>query len=52
MCSLLPQVWDQHTEFAVGLDFSVLAEGVIASTGWDEMAYVWRQDGDPRGPVL
>ena len=46
------QVWDHHTEFAVGLDFSVLAEGVIGSTGWDEMAYVWRQDGDPRGPVL
>ncbi len=48
----MTQVWDHHTEFAVGLDFSVLAEGVIGSTGWDEMAYVWRQDGDPRGPVL
>ena len=47
-----PQVWAHHTEFAVGLDFSTLAEGVMASVGWDEMAFVWHQNGDPRSPTL
>lgn len=46
------QVWDHHTEFAVGLDFSTLAEGVLASVGWDEMAFVWHSNGDPRSPTL
>lgn len=46
------QVWDHHTEFAVGLDFSTLAEGVMASVGWDEMAFVWHQSGDPRSATL
>ena len=46
------QVWDHHTEFAVGLDLSALAEGVMASVGWDEMAFVWHQSGDPRSPTL
>ena len=46
------QVWEHHTEFAVGLDFSTLSEGVMASVGWDEMAFVWHQDRDPRSPLL
>ena len=29
----LLRVWDHHTEFAVGLDFSALADGMLASTG-------------------
>lgn len=40
--------WDHHTEFAVGLDFSVLSEGMLASCGWDEMVHVWSQSGNPR----
>lgn len=41
--------WDHHTEFAVGLDCSVLTEGVVTSCGWDEMVYVWHRDEpDPR----
>ena len=40
--------YGQHTEFAVGLDMSVHSEGLIASTGWDEMTYVWRAGTDPR----
>mmetsp|Transcript_12072 Transcript_12072/g.20425 ORF Transcript_12072/g.20425 Transcript_12072/m.20425 type:complete len:316 (-) Transcript_12072:280-1227(-) len=40
--------WDHHTEFAVGMDVSTLVDGLVASTGWDEMAHVWRQDTDPR----
>ncbi|CAL9015656.1 unnamed protein product [Prunus brigantina] len=30
--------YDHHTEFAVGVDMSVLVEGLLASTGWDELA--------------
>ena len=42
-------VWDHHTEFAVGLDFSSLSEGMLASAGWDEMAFVWnRKSRDAR----
>ncbi len=29
-------VWGHHTEFVVGLDFSLLSKGMLASTGWDE----------------
>jgi len=43
------RVWDHHSEFAVGLDFSTLAEGLLASTGWDELTFVWPAAGDPRG---
>jgi WD domain, G-beta repeat len=42
--------WEHHTEFAVGLDWSLLTEGLLASTGWDDMTYVWDQWGDPRAP--
>lgn len=42
------QVWDQHTEFAVGLDWSSLSEGMLASTGWDGQAFVWHMRSDPR----
>ncbi|GMH43477.1 hypothetical protein BSKO_11399 [Bryopsis sp. KO-2023] len=45
----LLKVWDHHTEFAVGIDFSDRNQGQIASTGWDELVYVWDQEGDPRG---
>ncbi|KAM7263161.1 hypothetical protein ACFE04_000844 [Oxalis oulophora] len=43
-------VWkyDHHTEFAVGIDMSVLVEGLLASTGWDELVYVWQQGTNPR----
>ena len=42
------RVWDHHTEFAVGLDFSSLSEGMLASTGWDELTYFWNQKGHAR----
>ncbi len=32
----------------VGLDFSTLVEGLLASSGWDEMTYVWHTNQDPR----
>ena len=42
--------YDHHTEFAVGVDMSVLVEGLMASTGWDELVYVWQHGTDPRAP--
>ncbi|GLC46092.1 peroxisomal targeting signal 2 receptor [Pleodorina starrii] len=39
--------WDHHTEFAVGIDFSTLREGMVASAGWDESVWVWDQRGFP-----
>jgi peroxin-7 len=44
----LLRVWDHHTEFAVGLDWSTLAEGMLASCGWDGVTYAWHTSGDPR----
>ncbi|KAK9866651.1 hypothetical protein WJX84_002150 [Apatococcus fuscideae] len=44
----LLQVWEHHTEFAVGIDFSMLSEGLLASTGWDEMVVAWGEREDPR----
>lgn len=41
------RVWTHHSEFAVGLDFSVLQEGMMASCGWDELTYLWHQSQDP-----
>lgn len=37
----LVQTWGHHTEFAVGLDFSLLADGQLASAGWDEQVALW-----------
>jgi len=37
----LARRWEHHSEFAVGLDASPLVQGLIASTGWDEMSFVW-----------
>ena len=31
--------WAHHTEPAVGLDCSVLREGLLGSCGWDEMVH-------------
>ncbi|KAK9479208.1 WD40-repeat-containing domain protein [Lipomyces japonicus] len=35
-------VWDRHSEFVVGCDWSLWGTaGWVATTGWDEMVYVW-----------
>jgi peroxin-7 len=39
--------WGHHSEFAVGLDFSLMQEGMMASAGWDEWVCVWHQSGVP-----
>lgn len=43
----LLKVWDHHTEFVIGVDFSVFEPGVIGSVGWDEMLFLWHLDGEP-----
>ncbi len=40
--------YDHHTEFAVGLDVSLLVDGLMASCAWDETVFVWPQGTDPR----
>jgi peroxin-7 len=39
---------NHHSEFAVGIDMSVLVEGLLASTAWDESVFVWQMGMDPR----
>lgn len=39
---------DHHTEFALGLDLSLLTEGLMASCAWDEKVFVWKEGTDPR----
>lgn len=35
-------VMNQHKEFVIGCDYSLWGEpGWVASTGWDEMVYIW-----------
>jgi len=42
------RAWGHHSEFAVGLDWSSLVEGLLASCGWDEMTFAWHSSQDPR----
>jgi len=39
---------ENHTEFAVGCDFSMFVEGLVASCGWDNSVAVWKLGRDPR----
>ena len=39
---------EQHTEFVLGVDYSTLVDGLMASTGWDESVFVWQHGMDPR----
>lgn len=34
--------FDMHREFVLGCDWSLWGRGFVASTGWDEMVYVWK----------
>lgn len=44
----LLNVWDHHSEFAVGLDWDVLTEGMLASGSWDTCVHTWHRNSDPR----
>jgi len=39
---------EHHTEFAVGCDFSLFVEGLVATCGWDCNVALWKLGQDPR----
>jgi peroxin-7 len=43
----LLNVWQHHAEFAVGIDWDVLVDGVVASCGWDATVRVWHRGAQP-----
>lgn len=43
--------WGHHTEFAVGLSWSNLVEGAIASSGWDGRTFCWDALGGEPGQL-
>lgn len=38
----LVRIHDSHTEFVVGVAFSLYEEGLVASCGWDQEVQIWR----------
>ncbi|GAA6014055.1 hypothetical protein JCM10207_000221 [Rhodosporidiobolus poonsookiae] len=38
----MERVWDRHSEFVVGVAWSLFEEGVVASCGWDQEVHLWR----------
>ena len=50
--SPLLRQWRHHTEFAVGLDVSVLNRGELASCGWDSSVQVFSNVGPDPLPIL
>lgn len=40
--------FDMHSEFVVGLDFSMFREGQFATASWDKSVAVLRIDDNPR----
>ena len=39
--------FNQHTEFVVGLDFSMHQEGVLATASWDKSVSIFRIEDAP-----
>jgi peroxin-7 len=39
-------VWDRHTEFAYGVEWSLFGEGWIGSVGWDGRVFIsdWKRE--------
>ncbi|GAA5980338.1 hypothetical protein JCM11641_001771 [Rhodosporidiobolus odoratus] len=42
MGARLERIWDRHTEFVVGVAWSLYEEGVVGSCGWDQDVHLWR----------
>ncbi|GAA6042609.1 hypothetical protein JCM8097_003157 [Rhodosporidiobolus ruineniae] len=42
MGAKLERVWDRHTEFVVGVAWSLYEEGLVASCSWDQEVHLWR----------
>lgn len=38
----LAGIYDQHTEFVVGVAWSFFEAGVVASCSWDQEVHLWR----------
>lgn len=38
----LLRIHDAHTEFVVGLDWSLFEQGAIATGAWDQQVHFWR----------
>jgi len=39
---------DNHSEFVVGIDFSLFEEGTLATASWDRTVAVYKIDDDPK----
>ena len=39
--------FNHHTEFVVGVEWSLFEEGLIGSCAWDGLMYVWHRQGHP-----
>jgi hypothetical protein len=39
---------DNHSEFVVGVDFSLFDEGRLATASWDRTVAVYHIDDDPK----
>ena len=44
--------FDNHSEFVVGLDFSLFQEGQLATASWDKSVAVYRIDDNPKSPTF
>ncbi|BGP70007.1 hypothetical protein NBRC10513v2_003360 [Rhodotorula toruloides] len=42
MGARIERVWDRHTEFVVGVAWSLYEEGLVASCSWDQEVHLWR----------
>lgn len=43
----LIEKYEHHSEFVVGLDFSLENDEELASCSWDETVYVWQRGQEP-----
>lgn len=37
-----------HSEFAIGVDFNIFIEGLVATCGWDSTVALWKLGTDPK----
>jgi hypothetical protein len=44
------QQYNHHSEFVLGLEWSLFQEGVLASCGWDSWMHVWHRSVHPLPP--
>ncbi|CEQ43095.1 SPOSA6832_04975 [Sporobolomyces salmonicolor] len=42
MNARMERIWDRHTEFVVGVGWSLYEQGEVGSCGWDGEVHLWR----------